>query len=48
MTKQELKIKLLNTSLFIDNNYLQEYLNLVDNYITTEDYTEKHHILPRC
>lgn len=47
MTKQELKIKLLQTNLFIDNSYLQDYLDLVNNS-TIEGYTEKHHILPRC
>ena len=48
MTKQELKDKLLNTAYFINNKYLDQYIQLVYNYNTDEAYTEKHHILQRC
>jgi len=47
-TREELKQYLLNTSLFINNDYLDQYVELVLNYSTTDKYTEKHHILQRC
>ena len=34
-----------------DSNYLEKYINYLINYnsiLTTDEYTEKHHILPRC
>ena len=45
--KNVLKQKLLNTGLFLDNEYLDEYINLVLNNNITIGYTEKHHILQR-
>lgn len=46
------KYKLLNTGLFEDNQYLNEYINLIVKYknksIDKELYYEKHHIIPRC
>lgn len=49
MTKQELKIKLLNTHYFIDNNYLDEYVDLIITNISSssQGYSEKHHILQK-
>ena len=47
ITKNVLKQKLLNTGLFLDNEYLDEYINLVLNNNITIGYTEKHHILQR-
>ena len=43
MTKEEL----LSTGHFIDNSYLDDYVELV-NSTTTTAYTERHHILPRA
>lgn len=48
MDKEALKLKLLSTNLFIDNSYLDQYLNLVVNYTTDKEYTERHHILQRA
>ena len=45
--KNVLKQKLLNTGLFLDNEYLDEYINLVLSSNITVGYTEKHHILQR-
>ena len=45
--KNVLKQKLLNTGLFLDNEYLDEYINLVLSNNITVGYTEKHHILQR-
>ena len=45
--KNVLKQKLLNTGLFLDNEYLDEYINLVLTNNITIGYTEKHHILQR-
>ena len=45
--KNVLKQKLLTTGLFLDNEYLDEYINLVLSNNTTIGYTEKHHILQR-
>lgn len=45
--KNVLKQKLLNTGLFLDNEYLDEYINLVLSNNITIGYTEKHHILQR-
>ena len=46
-TKLELKVKLLNTDLFLDNEYLDQYLDLVLEKKQNSGYTEKHHILQR-
>ena len=43
-----LKEKLLKTGYFIDNEYLANYIKLVENYITDKLYTERHHILQRA
>lgn len=48
---ENLKIKLLNTELFIDNEYLQMYCDLIELNYNTEKIkykTQSHHILPRC
>ena len=45
--KNVLKQKLLNTGLFLDNEYLDEYINLVLSNNITIGYTEKHHILQK-
>ena len=45
--KNVLKQKLLNTGLFLDNEYLDKYINLVLSNNITIGYTEKHHILQR-
>lgn len=45
--KNVLKQKLLNTGLFLANEYLDEYINLVLSNNITVGYTEKHHILQR-
>lgn len=46
LVKENLRQKLLNTGLFIDNAYLEDYLNLVLNYNQPRNcYTEKHHII---
>ena len=50
MEIQELKIKLLNTNYFIDNEYLDKYCELVkQNEFTKkqENKTNNHHILPK-
>ena len=39
MDKEALKLKLLSTNLFINNSYLDQYLNLVVNYTTDKEYT---------
>ena len=46
-TKLELRAKLLNTGLFLDNKYLDQYLDLVLEKKQNSGYTEKHHILQR-
>lgn len=34
---------------FVDNEYLTEYLDLVNNSISSpENYCEAHHIIPAC
>ena len=51
MDKEELKQKLLGTNYFIDNNYLEDYCNLIIINLdrSKEKYkTESHHILPQC
>ena len=50
MLKDEIKLRLLNTNMFIDNKYLELYINLiVDNSDTARLYckTQRHHILQR-
>ena len=47
IAKDELKQKLLNTGLFLNNKYLDEYLNLMLKNNTNVGYVEKHHILQR-
>lgn len=43
------KQKLLQTGLFIDNEYLAEYTELITDYqCAPNSYTERHHIIPRC
>ena len=46
---QELKIKLLNTKYFIENDALNEYLALIYSNKTTENSynTQVHHIIPK-
>lgn len=51
MTQQELKTKLLNTTYFENNEYLDKYCELIINNLKTkkEKYkTECHHIVPKC
>lgn len=45
-----LKEKLLNTKLFVDNEYLDKYLILINSSSNTASsgYYEKHHIIPFC
>lgn len=47
----DLKTALLTTNIFIDNNYLDDYLNLMVNNqcAQAEPFrTQKHHIIPQC
>ena len=48
LTKQKLKQKLLNTGYFINNAYLDDYIQLLCTETTNQEYVEKHHILPRA
>lgn len=41
------KEKLLQTKLFIDNDKLDKYVNLINVGDNIADYTEKHHIIPK-
>lgn len=41
------KEKLLQTKLFIDNDKLDKYINLINAGDNVAEYTEKHHIIPR-
>lgn len=48
---ETLKVRLLSTGVFIDNEYLDKYVELVEsNYDTkSESYkTQSHHIIPKC
>lgn len=47
MTKQALKNKLLATGYFIDNNFLDQYIDLVTNNSVNNCYSEYHHILQK-
>ena len=40
-----LKEVLLNTGLFIDNSYLDNYIKLVSCHSKNTGYTEKHHAI---
>jgi hypothetical protein len=47
LNKNELKQKLVTTSHFVDNEYLDRYLNLVyDHEIDSAHYSENHHVIP--
>lgn len=47
LNKNELKQKLINTNYFVDNEYLDRYLNLLfDPEIDPKRYSEKHHAIP--
>ena len=51
MTIQKLKIKLLNTGYFKDNEYLDKYCDLIFSNLETKyekGKTQKHHIIPQC
>lgn len=51
MTHQELKIKLLETNYFEDNEYLDNYCELIISNLETKKekgITQIHHIIPRC
>lgn len=41
-----LKQVLLNTGYFVDNSYLDEYLELVQKPFSFSGYSEKHHVIP--
>ena len=48
---QKIKTALLATEQFLDNEYLEKYVNLIYNNLHTKKETAKtqqHHILPRC
>ena len=46
--QQNLKQKLLLTNYFIDNQYLDDYINLVSNKVKKEAFkTQQHHIIPK-
>ena len=49
MTKDELKNKLLDTNMFVDNEYLEKYAILIFNNIQNMKNInyEKHHIIPK-
>lgn len=46
MTKQKVKKVLLGTDLFIDNNYLEQYIDLIFTEQEPNQYSEQHHVLP--
>ena len=51
MNKTELKNKLLETGIFIDNEWFDKYLDLVinnDNKESERFRTQRHHIIPSC
>lgn len=51
MSKQELKNKLLATEVFIDNEYLDQYCELIISNLNQEKIkcqTQGHHIVPKC
>ena len=47
MTKQALKSKLLATGYFINNSFLDQYIDLVTNSLVNNCYSEYHHILQK-
>lgn len=51
MNIQELKIRLLNLNIFEDNDYLNDYCNLIYNNIKNSKQrykTQSHHFIPSC
>lgn len=42
------KSDLLLTGVFIDNDYLDKYIALINNSLTQTGNSCKHHIIPRC
>lgn len=47
LNRNELKQKLINTGYFIDNEYLDMYLDLIYKHeIDPTHYSEKHHVIP--
>lgn len=48
ITFNTIKANLLNTQVFINNNYLDQYINLIINQdkVFNLDYSEKHHLIP--
>ncbi len=51
MTKEQLKKKLLDLKIVVDNEYLDKYVEIIFNNLDTkkEKYkTQKHHIIPKC
>ena len=50
LTKNEIKLKLLSSNLVVDNEYLDKYVTLIENNLTTKRkkfVTQRHHIIPR-
>lgn len=50
ISKEQLKQKLLDSSTFIDNNFLNQYIELIItnlNNLLIKNETQKHHILPQ-
>lgn len=45
MAKIITKTQLLNTGYFVDNNYLDSYLELINASKSNQCYQEKHHII---
>ena len=37
---------LLNTGYFVDNQYLDDYIDLIQKPFSLTNYTEDHHVLP--
>ena len=47
LNKNELKQKLITTGYFVDNEYLDRYLDLIyEHEIDSTRYSEKHHVIP--
>ena len=47
LNQNELKQKLINTGYFIDNEYLDKYLDLIYNHeVDSTHYSENHHVIP--
>ena len=50
LTKNEIKLKLLSSNLVVDNEYLDKYVKLIEDNLTTKRkkfVTQRHHIIPR-